>query len=127
MIKIAEIKPILWVASTKRDIQKLPEDVKDTFGFALHQAQAGFKHENAKPLKGYSGAGVLEVVEDFEGNAYRAVYTVRFKEAVYVLHLFQKKSKKGIATPKHELDLISSRLKRAEEHYIEWMKGRKNG
>jgi phage-related protein len=70
MIKIVEIKPIIWVASTKKDIQKLPEDVKDTFGFALHQAQAGDKHLNAKPLKGYSGAGILEVVEDFEGNAY---------------------------------------------------------
>lgn len=124
MFKIVVIKPIIWIASTKRDIQKLPEDVKDTFGFALHQAQIGDKHLNAKPLKGYTGAGVLEVVEDFEGNTYRAVYTVRFREAVYVLHVFQKKSKKGIATPQRDLDLIDQRLKAAEEHYKALIKGK---
>ena len=127
MNKLVVIKPLFWIASSRNDLQHMPEEVRKTFGYALHQAQEGSKHENAKPLKGFSGAGILEVVEDFSGNTFRAVYTVRFKDAVYALHVFQKKSKKGIATPKHELDLISSRLKRAEEHYIEWIKGRKNG
>ncbi len=84
-------------------------------GYALHFAQAGDKHPSAKPLKGFRGAGVLEVVEDHDGNAYRAVYTVRLAGAVYVLHAFQKKSKKGAATPKRELDLIRKRLKLAEQ------------
>lgn len=123
-MKIVEVKPLIWMASTQRDIRKLPEDVKDSFGFALHQAQEGDKHIDAKPLKGYSGAGVLEVVEDFAGNTYRAVYTVRFKEAVYVLHVFNKKSKKGIATPQKDLDLIDQRLKAAEEHYKVCVKGK---
>ena len=120
MSKPTLIKPLFWIGSSDRDIRQLPEDVKDTFGFALHQAQEGGKHVKAKPLKGYKGAGVLEVVEDDSGNTYRAVYTVRFKGAVYVLHVFQKKSKQGIATPKRELDLIEQRLKHAEEHYKEW-------
>lgn len=124
MIKLKEIKPIIWIGSSRKDIKNLPDKVMDAFGFALHQAQEGSKHEDAKPLKGYKGAGVLEVVEDFSGNTYRAVYTVRFKSAVYVLHIFQKKSKKGIATPKQDLDLIDQRLKRAEEHYMEWIKGK---
>ena len=93
----------------------MPEDVQDTFGHALYLAQTGDKHRAAKPLKGFSGAGVLEVVEDYEGNTYRAVYTVRFGEAIYVLHVFQKKSKSGISTPKQEIDLIESRLKQAQE------------
>ena len=88
-------------------------------GHALHLAQIGQKAPNAKPLRGYKGAGVLEVVEDHDGDTYRAVYTVRFQGAIYTLHAFQKKSKKGIATPKHELDLIEARLKAAEEDYEE--------
>ncbi len=86
-------------------------------GYALHFAQAGDKHPSAKPLKGFRGAGVLEVVEDYDGNTYRAVYTVRLAGGVYVLHAFQKKSKKGTVTPKRELDLIRTRLKLAEEDY----------
>lgn len=82
--------------------------------------QAGGKHVDAKPLKGFGGAGVLEVVEDHEGGTFRTVYTVRFARAVYVLHAFQKKSKKGVKTPAAELELIRSRLKAAEEHYGEW-------
>lgn len=93
----------------------MPELVQDTFGFALHQAQVGRKHEDAKPLKGFGSAGVLEVVESAEGGTYRAVYTVRFTDAVYVLHCFQKKSTHGIATPKPDMDLIRDRLKIAEE------------
>lgn len=94
----------------------MPEDVQDVFGYALHLAQSGKKHEGAKPLKGFGGAGVLEVVEDFQGNAYRATYTVKFENAVYVLHCFQKKSTQGISTPKPDMDLIRQRLKAAETH-----------
>ncbi len=92
----------------------MPEDVQDVFGYALHLAQTGQKHPDAKPLKGFGGAGVLEVVDDFQGDAYRAVYTVRFADAVYVVHCFQKKSTQGIATPKPDMELIKSRLKAIE-------------
>lgn len=107
-------KPLRWVASSKEDLMAMPEDVRDTFGYALHLAQIGQKHPDAKPLKGFGGAGVLEVVEDFEGDAYRAVYTVRYAGAVYVVHCFQKKSTQGIATPKQDVELIKSRLKAIE-------------
>lgn len=86
----ASTKPLRWVASSKKDLMAMPEDVQDTFGYALHLAQAGQKHPDAKPLKGFGGAGVLEVVEDFHGDTYRAVYTVRYALAVYVVHCFQK-------------------------------------
>jgi phage-related protein len=92
----------------------MPEAVQDTFGYALHLAQVGQKHPDAKPMKGFGGAGVVEVVEDFQGDAYRAVYTVRYAEAVYVVHCFQKKSMQGIATPKPDVELIKSRLKAIE-------------
>lgn len=104
-------KPLRWVASSKKDLMAMPEDVQDIFGYALHLAQIGQKHPDAKPLKGFGGAGVLEVVEDNQGEAYRAVYTVRYAGAVYVLHCFQKKSTQGIATPKPDMELIESRLK----------------
>ncbi len=92
----------------------MPDEVKQTFGFAFYLAQVGLLHPDAKPLKGFGSAGVLEVVEDRRGDTYRAVYTVRFAEAVYVLHCFQKKSKRGIQTPQRELNLIHARLKEAE-------------
>ena len=107
-------KPLRWVASSKKDLMALPEAVQDTFGYALHLAQVGQKHPDAKPLKGFGGAGVVEVVEDFQGDAYRAVYTVRYAEAVYVVHCFQKKSMQGTATPKPDVELIKSRLKAIE-------------
>lgn len=107
-------KPLYWVGSSKRDLLELPEPVVDTFGFALFLAQSGRKHDQAKPLKGFGSAGVLEVVEGWDGNTYRAVYTVRFEAAVYVLHVFQKKSKRGVATAKAALDLIRERLKAVE-------------
>jgi len=94
----------------------MPDDVIDLFGFALHLAQIGKKHDQAKPLKGFGGASVLEVVEDYMGDTYRAVYTVKIADKVYVLHCFQKKSTKGIETPKHEMDLIRERLKAAQAH-----------
>ena len=108
------IKPLRWVASSKKDLMAMPEEVRDTFGFALHLAQVGQMHPDAKPLKGFSGAGVLEVVEYFQGDAYRAVYTVRIASEVFVLHCFQKKSTQGITTPKHVIELIKSRLKTVE-------------
>src|SRR3989337_2400094 len=107
------VKPLYWIGSSKRDLLVLPREVVNVFGYALYQAQVGGKHEQAKPLKGFGSAGVLEVVEDWRGNAYRAVYTVRLAAAVFVLHVFQKKSKRGSATPKADMDLIKERLKAA--------------
>jgi len=113
-------KPLKWVGSAKRDLEAMPEAVKDVFGHALDLAQAGSKHPDAKPLTGFGSAAVLEVVEDFRGDTYRAVYTVKFAGWVYVLHCFQKKSKSGIKTPKPDLDLIDRRLKAATEDFMEW-------
>ena len=113
-------KPVVWVGSSKEDLRKLPAGVQDVFGYALFLAQTGKRHPQAKPLKGFGGASVLEVVEDFRNDTYRAVYTVKFAEAVYVLHVFQKKSKHGIKTPKQELELIRDRLKRALEFHSSW-------
>jgi phage-related protein len=110
-------KPLTWVGSSKRDYLRFPEQVQDDMGYALYIAQMGERPKSAKPLKGFKGAGVLELVEDHAGDAYRAVYTVRFAERVYVLHAFQKKSKKGMATPKSEIRLVEQRLRAAEEDY----------
>ena len=110
------LKPLEWVGSSKKDLLAMPDAVIDVMGYALHLAQSGLRHDQAKVLRGFGSAGVLEVVEDDDGNTYRAVYTVRFKNAVYVLHCFLKKSHKGISTPKHEIDLIEARLKLARLH-----------
>ncbi|MHB8253791.1 MAG: type II toxin-antitoxin system RelE/ParE family toxin [Acidiferrobacter sp.] len=110
------MKPLFWVASAKKDLCAMPEDVQDTFGYALYLAQTGGKHEQAKPFRGFGSAGVLEVVEQSEGGSFRAVYTVRLAEAIYVLHCFQKKSTQGIATPKPDIDKIRDRLQTAERH-----------
>ena len=115
MDRTPSLKPLYWVGSSKRDLLSLPGPVVDLFGFALYLAQDGRKHEQAKPLRGFGSAGVLEVVEDWGRSTYRAVYTVRFEGVVFVLHMFQKKSKRGIATPKSDLDLIRQRLKVAEQ------------
>ena len=109
-------KKLMWIGSAKKDLVAMPDDVQDVFGFALHLAQVGEKHDKAKPLKGFGGAGVLEVVERDKDGTYRAVYTVKYADAVYVLHCFQKKSSKGIATPKPEMNIINERLKAAKEH-----------
>ena len=109
------VKPLYWVGSSKKDLLALPEEVVDVFGYALYLAQIGKKHEQAKPLKGFGSAGVLEVVEDWQGSTYRAVYTVRFARGVFVLHVFQKKAKRGMATPMADLHLIRERLKAAEQ------------
>ena len=110
-------KPLIWIGSTLKDLRAFPEEVKDVMGFALREAQAGGKHPDAKPLKGHRGAGVLEVVDDFDGDTYRAVYTVKLGGAVYVLHAFQKKSKRGVSTPSKEIALVRARLKLAEDDY----------
>ena len=102
---------LVWLGGSKRDLMSLPVDVRKFFGHALDLAQRGEQHGAAKVLKGFGGAGVLEVVEDDAGGTYRAVYTVRFEEAVFVLHAFQKKSTSGIATPKGDIEIIRSRLK----------------
>jgi phage-related protein len=115
------VKPLVWIGSTRADLSAFPEEVKDAIGFALYVAQQGGKHAHAKPLKGFAGAGVLEVVADHDGDTYRAVYTVRLAGRVYVLHAFQKKSKTGMKTPKAEINLINSRLKRAQDEHSEWL------
>ncbi len=109
-------KPLDWVGSSKKDFLGFPELVKDEMGNALGLAQFGGKHPSAKPWKG-QGSGVFEVVEDHAGDTYRAVYTVRFKEVVYVLHAFQKKSPKGIRTAQVDVDLVERRLKIAQQDY----------
>ena len=104
------LKPLFWMGTTLRDLRASPEAVKDAMGYALELVQKGEKPLKAKPLKGFGGASVLEIVEDNEGEAWRAVCTVAMADAVYVLHFFQKKSTKGIATPKRHIDLIKRRL-----------------
>jgi phage-related protein len=109
-----EKRELIYLGSTEKDAKKLPEEVRELFAYALKIALRGGEHEDAKPLKGFNGRAVLEVVCDFRNSTFREIYTVRFEEAVYVLHIFQKKSKKGIATPKEDMDLIKQRLKWAE-------------
>jgi len=108
--------PLHWIGSSKKDLLDFPDTVKNDMGYALGLAQIGGKHPRAKPWKGH-GPGVLEVVEDYRGDTFRAIYTIRFAKAVYVLHAFQKKSKSGIKTPRSHVDLIGERLKRAAQDY----------
>lgn len=110
-------KPCVFVGSARRDLAAFPEDARGEIGHALYEAQCGEEPVAAKALKGFGGRGVLEIVEDFDGNTYRAVYTVRFALAIYVLHAFQKKSKKGAKTVQSDIDLVRKRLKSAEEHH----------
>jgi len=119
-------KPLEWIGSSYKDLMALPIDVRKFFGFALSVAQHGVQHEAAKVLKGFKGAGVLELLEDNIGGTYRAVYTVKFDEAVFVLHAFQKKSKRGIETPKEEMAIIHARLKIAAKRAQELKNETKN-
>ena len=121
------IKPLMWVGSARRDLKLLPDPVRHDFGYALFLAQSGRSHSQAKSLRSFRSAGVMEVVGNWQGNTYRAVYTVRFEAAVFVLHVFQKKSKSGIATPKRDMDLVRARLKTAEELVKEWSGETKEG
>jgi phage-related protein len=110
-------KPCLFVGSSRRELKALPAKVRVIIGHAIYEAQCGGESPSAKALRGFGGRGVLEVVEDFAGDTYRAVYTVRFTSVIYVLHVFQKKSKKGIETPRTEIELIKMRLRTAEADY----------
>lgn len=114
------VKDLLWVSSSKRDLMDMPDDVIDDFGYGLYQAQLGKHPDIGKPLSGFGGANVIELIQDHKGDTFRAVYTVRFSEVIIVLHAFQKKSKRGIETPKQDMELIRSRLKLAENIYKEW-------
>ena len=107
-------KPVIWMGDSLDVLRHFPAQVQDEIGYAVYLAQVGGKHVAAKPLKGL-GSGVLEVLSDHRGDTFRAVYTVRFARMLYVLHAFQKKSTKGIATPARELDLVKARLKLAED------------
>lgn len=109
---VPSLKPIIWLGDSLRALRLFPSSVQDEVGYALYLAQCGEKHVEAKPLKGL-GSGVLEVISDYRGSTFRAVYTVRLTDRVFVLHAFQKKSKRGIATPKGDIDLIKRRLKQA--------------
>lgn len=114
---MATRKPVEWIGSSLDDLRAFPREVRRMMGQAIDDAQLGLEHPAAKALKGFGGRIVLEIVDDHDGNTYRAIYTVRLAGIVYVLHAFQKKSKKGISTPKREIELIKGRLKRAAEHH----------
>lgn len=114
-----KIKPVVWIGSSHDDWKDFPGDVQDVMGYALHLAQCGEKADSVKPLKGFKGASVLEIVDRYDTDTYRAIYTVKFQGAVYVLHAFQKKSKKGIATPQSDIKLIEQRLKTAKDYHDE--------
>lgn len=109
------LKPLVWIGRCRDDLRSFPEDVRMVMGFALYLAQAGQKHPDAKPLRGFGGAGVLEIVDDHDGDTYRAVYCVRLAGVVYALHAFQKKSRKGTATSRRDLELAKRRLEWAEQ------------
>jgi len=109
------LKPVIWVGSSLQDLRKFPEAVQDHMGYALYIAQAGGKHRDAKTLTGFGGAAVVEAVKDYRGDTFRAVYTVRYADAIYVLHAFQKKSKTGRETPRRDIELIRRRLREAEQ------------
>jgi phage-related protein len=112
-------KPVEWVGSSRRDLRAFPRDVQRDVGQALFAAQCGEEYPSVKALKGFGGRAVLEIVAPYATDAYRAIYTVRFAGVIYVLHAFQKKSTKGIATPQREIDLIRRRLADAERHFKE--------
>jgi phage-related protein len=109
------LKPVIWVGTSRKDLREFPAPVQDHMGYALYVAQLGGKHRDAKALTGFGGAGVLEVVKDHRGDTFRAVYTLRYAGAVYVLHAFQKKSKTGRETPHRNMELIQQRLRQAEQ------------
>lgn len=122
ILSILVHKEVVWLGSSLQDLKGLPEEVCNEIGHALCVAQRGGKAPRAKPLSGYKGASVLEIVENYDSNTYRCVYTVRFEEAIYVLHSFMKKSAEGSKTPKRQMDIVDLRLKRAEELHEAWQK-----
>jgi phage-related protein len=114
MADVPPLKPVRWIGSSRRDVQAFPEPVKDHLGYALFVAQCGGKHCDSKTLRGFGGAGVVEIITDHFSDTFRTVYTSQYEGVIYVLHAFQKKSKSGRATPKPEIDLIKRRLREAE-------------
>lgn len=116
-----ELKPVIWVGSSRKDIRDFPESVQKGVGRALQKAQQGAKPASAKPLTGFGGASVLEIRDNYDSDTFRAVYTVRFAERLYVLHVFQKKSRQGIQTAKHDIEVIRERLRAAETLHQEWL------
>ncbi len=108
-----KLKPIVWVGPSLKDLRKFPNEVQREIGYALYQAQVGKKHHNTKPLKGFDG--VMEILSDYDKDTYRGVYAYKLGDDIYMLHTFQKKSKKGIKTPKEEIEIVKQRLKRAKE------------
>jgi phage-related protein len=120
-----KLTPLFWLGSAREDLRAFPQEVRQVAGYALYLAQTGDKHPDAKSLKGFGGARVLEVVINHAGNTYRVVYTVRFPGVVYVLHAFRKKAKRGTATPKRDLDRIKARLQWAQDHYTTWYRQQK--
>jgi phage-related protein len=123
MAEPAKLKPLVFVGSSRRDLQAFSEDAKDVIGLALMRVQFGDHPASVKPLHGFGGAGVLEVIADDDGSTYRTVYTVKFAGRIYVLHAFQKKSKSGRATPKNHVELVKRRLKQAEQIHCQWLAG----
>ena len=117
----ADLKPLAWVGSAYKDLTQFPDAVQKAVGYALYLAQTGDKHRRAKPLSGFGGASALEIVSDSDTDTYRAVYTVRFAERLYVLHAFQKKSRQGISTPPQDIAAVRARLKTAEEMHRTWL------
>lgn len=117
-----KLKELIWVGSSKKDLMSLPEDIEDAFGYGLFNAQKGKLPKNSKSLKGFGNAGIVEIIESDAAGTYRAVYTITMPEIVFVLHVFQKKSKEGIKTPKQDIELIKNRLKQAQEVYKEIIK-----
>ena len=117
-----KLKELIWIGSSKKDLNNLPEEIRDVVGYALYLAQKGSQHPNTKVLQGFGGAGVIEIKESDASGTYRAVYTIKIETVVFVLHVFQKKSKQGIKTPQAEIDLIKSRLKDAQALYNERLK-----
>ena len=115
------VRPVIWVGPSRKDLQQFPEAVQNHVGYALFIAQQGGKHADAKPLSGFGGSGVIEIITDYRTDTFRAVYTLRFAGTVYVLHVFQKKSKSGSKTPKSEIDLIKKRLRDAQRIALERM------
>jgi phage-related protein len=109
------LKPVTWVGTSLKDLREFPETVQDHMGYALYVAQRGGKHQDAKVLSGFGGAGVVEIIKDHRGDTFRAVYTLRYAGNVYVLHVFQKKSKTGRETPRRDVELIKQRLREAEQ------------
>jgi phage-related protein len=114
-------KPLIWIGSSRKDLREFPEDVRHRMGYALWITQTGGKHRDAKALSGFGGAGVLEIIEDYRGDTFRAVYTLKYADVVFMLHAFQKKSKTGRATPRRDIELIKQRLREAERVAKEMM------